>query len=411
MQHDMQHGVPRLVVVAGGAGTADDEAAIRADLAPLARRAAEKFGLAGAEVVVLYDWSAPAADRAAAMERIVAAAGDAAVHGPALVVPFNFAARLTTMMADWTRLRGSLSAVAGAVHDGAGVLPHPNVERWLVRSANTYRPLAKEEIGLILVPHGSDHNWNEAMRAAMAPIREKYVTEEAFSMVDPFVVERAVRRLEAKGVKAAVLLRIFSLESSFRDQAEYVLGLREEYRGPHAERIASHLRFATRGGLEAHPLLAEAMLARAREISEDPSKETVVLVAHGTGGDAADAHWMRNLETIADHIRTRSREEGRAFRDVRFHTWREDWPDKREASVRAIRGMVEEAGRDGGTALVIPVRTIDRGPEADFLEGLTYRHGTGFAPHPGFVQWLEEMIAQGMADLAVPAPGAETAQR
>lgn len=409
--HDATHaaasaGGPRLVLVGSGAGSAADEAAIRADLAPMARRAAEKFGLAGAEVVVLYDGTAPGDAVASAYDRAVAAVVAAAAEGPVLVVPFNFGRRMTTMMADWTRLHGRLASIANAEHDGQGVIPHPNVERWLLHTANGYLPLAQEDIGVILVPHGSDHNWNEAMRAAMAPIREKYVTEEAFSMVDPYVVERAVRRLEAKGVKAAVLVRIFSLESSFKEQAEYILGLRPDYRGPHAERISSHLRFATTGGLEAHPLLAEAMLERAREISEDPSRETVVLVAHGTGGDAEDAHWMRNLESIARYIQSES---GGAFRDVKFHTWREDWPEKRAASIQAIRAMVEEAGRDGGTALVIPVRTIDRGPEAAFLEGLTYRHGTGFAPHPGFVQWLEEMIAGGIAALTEPVPGDDTA--
>lgn len=400
------HGGPGLVLVGSGAATPADEAAIRADLEPLVRRAAHKFGLTGGRVAVLYDWSAPDTSMQAAVAGITAAAQATAAHGPALVVPFNLSPRLTTMMTDWRRVQGAVRGVEGVVQDGAGVLPHPNALRWLVRTANGYRPLAQDEIGVILVPHGSDYNWNRAMRAALAPIKARYVTEEAFSMVDPFVVERAVRRLEARGVKAAVLVRIFSLESSFKEQAEYILGLRPEYRGPHAERIASHLRFATAGGLEAHPYLADAMLQRAREISTDPARETVVLVAHGTGGDDANAHWMENLGRIAAHI-----EQHGDFRDVRFHTWREDWPDKREASIRAIRTMVEEAGRDGGTALVIPVRTIDQGPEATFLEGLTYRHGTGFAPHPSFVKWVEEMIRQGTATLAEPLPGDETATR
>jgi hypothetical protein len=305
---------------------------------------------------------------------------------------------MTAVMAEWARLHHRLSGVANAVSDGQGVIPHENVLRWLLHGANGYRPLSKEEVGVILVPHGSDYNWNEAMRAAMAPIRARYVTEDAFSMVEPEVVERAVRRLEEKGMKAAVLVRIFSMESSFQNQAEYLLGLRDEYRGPHAGRIASHLRFATVGGLEAHPYLAEALLDRAREVSREPQKETVILVAHGSGDDAENARWMENLEAIAGHLRTHG-----AFRDVRFHTWREDWPDKREPAVRTIRGMVEEAARDGGTALVIPARTIGQGPEAEYLEGLTYRHGTGFAPHPAFVRWLEEMIEQGISALSEPA--------
>lgn len=392
---DMQHGVPRLVVVASGAQTEADAKSIATALEPMARRAAEKFGLAESFVEVLYAWSAPDETFASAFDRVTETVEHAGVHGEALVVPFNLAPRLTTMMADWTRLQGRLSAIPAARFDGAGVVPHENVARWMIRTAHAHLPLAAEDIGVILVPHGSDYNWNEAMRSAMAPIRDRYVTEDAFSMVDPYVVERAVRRLEKKGVKAAVLVRVFSLESSFQAQAEYVLGLRDEYRGPHAERISSHLLFATTGGMEAHPLLAEVMLERALEISEDPSRETVVLVAHGTGGDAQNLHWMDNLERIATYIRSQDV----PFRDVTYHTWREDWPDKREASIEAIRTMVADAAADGGTALVVPVRTIDRGPEADFLDGLTFRHGTGFAPHPNFVRWLDEMIQAGIQQL------------
>ncbi|ODS33089.1 MAG: hypothetical protein SCARUB_01788 [Candidatus Scalindua rubra] len=58
------------------------------------------------------------------------------------------------------------------------------------------------------------------MRQGIATLRDEYITEDAFSMVDPFVVERAVRRLEKRGVKAALLVRIFSLEASFRERGE-----------------------------------------------------------------------------------------------------------------------------------------------------------------------------------------------
>ncbi len=403
----MQHGVPRLVVVAGGAATAADASTIADAIAPMARRAAEKFGLAESRVTVLYDWSASEEDVASGFAATVQAVREAAEHGPAIVVPFNFSRRLTTMMADWTRLESALASIPGARFDGAGIVPHENVVRWMKRTANAHLPLAQDEIGVILVPHGSDYNWNEAMRAAMAPIRERYVTEDAFSMVDPFVVERAVRKLEDRGVKAAVLLRVFSLESSFKEQAEYVLGLRPEYRGPHAERISSHLLFATSGGMEAHPLLAEVMLERALEVSEDPASETVVLVAHGTGGDAQNDHWLKNLSTIADYIKSHNP----GFRDVRFHTLREDWPEKRAESVEALRKSVADASSNGGIALVVPVRTIDQGPEGQFLEGLTYRHGRGFAPHTKFVEWLEEMIQNGVSRLGASADVAQASRQ
>ena len=68
--------------------------------------------------------------------------------------------------------------------------------------------------GVIAVPHGSDYNWNERMRTGLAPLEEDYHLAHAFSMVDPVVIERAVRELEDQGVKAAVMVRIFSIVRS-----------------------------------------------------------------------------------------------------------------------------------------------------------------------------------------------------
>ena len=397
----------RLVLVAGGAGSVEDEGAIEVDLAPLLRHTVERFGFKEGRIVVYSDASARDASFKTSFEKSLVVLKAAAEQGPLLIVPFNFSPRPTTMMSVWNLLQRNLESISGAIYDGQGVLPHPNVLRWLIRTANGYLPLAREDIGVILVPHGSDFNWNEAMREAISPLRERYVMEEAFSMVDPHVVERAVRRLEEKGKKAAVLVRIFSLESSFRQQAEYILGLRTVSHAPHLDRIASYLRFVTVGGLEAHPYLAGAMLDRALDLSRDPSKETVILLAHGSGEDTTNAHWMGNLARLAAYVRAHG---GGRFRAIRYHTWREDWPDKRGAAIEAIRAMVEDAARDGGTALVLPVRTIGRGPEEKYLQGLTYRYGTGFAPHPGFVKWLEDVIEQGITMLTEPNTDKKTSE-
>jgi hypothetical protein len=89
--------------------------------------------------------------------------------------------------------------------------------------------------------------------------------------------------------------------------------------------------------------------------------------------------------------------DGAAFRAIHVGTWREDWPGKREPEIAAIRAKIEEATKDGGRALVIPARTTAQGPEQQFLDGLTYELGTGFAPHPLFETWFEEQIEAGIA--------------
>jgi hypothetical protein len=49
--------------------------------------------------------------------------------------------------------------------------------------------------------------------------------------------------------------------------------------------------------------------------------------------------------------------------------------------------------------IVIPARTTAQGPEKRLLEGLTFVHGSGFAPHDKFVQWFEAQIQDGIAAL------------
>ena len=55
--------------------------------------------------------------------------------------------------------------------------------------------------------------------------------------------------------------------------------------------------------------------------------------------------------------------------------------------------MVQEAGRDGGRALIVDARVNGPGPGDRFLAGLDYANNSrGFAPHPTLKRWAEEKI-------------------
>lgn len=165
------------------------------------------------------------------------------------------------------------------------------------------------------------------------------------------------------------------------------------------KRIRTHPQMTTLGGLEASPHFAKGLLDHAQAISTNPSEETIILLAHGTGSDEENAHWMNNLRTIADTMRAHG---GDAFRDVKVHTWREDWLEKRKKTIPEIQKMVREASEDG-TALVVPARTTAQGHASEYLDGLDYRYGKGFAPHPEFEAWMRDQIEAGIERLrAVP---------
>jgi len=171
-------------------------------------------------------------------------------------------------------------------------------------------------------------------------------------------------------------------------------------------RIRSAAALATIGGVEDDPLFAEALLSRAQSLSREPSRETVILVAHGDGDDARDARWRDLLASLANHMQQIG---GQRFRAIRTATWREDWPDKREAAVQEVRSFVRDAAADAGRAIVIPARTLGQGPERGLLEGLSFELGEGFAPLPLFARWAEKEVEAAVAEeekaRATGAPG------
>jgi len=163
-------------------------------------------------------------------------------------------------------------------------------------------------------------------------------------------------------------------------------------------RIRTPAKIATVGGLEDAALFAEVLLDRARSLSEDPTKETIVLVAHGAGSDRSNDHWKKNLASLVSQMEAMG---GSEFRSIESDTWREDWPDKREAEITRIREIVTTATANSGRALIIPARTTGEGPARSLLEGLDFELGSGFAPSPQFTRWVEAQILEGAAQLGV----------
>lgn len=421
-------------VIVAGYGAKDDETRKRmeADWQRIADKAAEGFGFATVRTVVWYDRTAP--DQVARRAEAERALAEAAAGGERVVVaPFHFGRKLDGMMSFDADLKWLIPSGSELLAEDAG--PHPALAMWMAREASRHLPLKPEDIGVVFLAHGADYHWNETMRQAVRPLEDRYKIEFVFSMADQPLIERAVRRLERRSARAIVIVRVFGLASAFRDEVERMIGLDVE-NGParrmahtsrgtdhghedghgHGDdhghgsggtaappaRIRSPLPMSTGGGVEADPLFAAALLDHARELSRDPRRETVILVAHGSGDDAKNNYWLKTLQTLAEHMRANG---GSKFRAICFATWREDWPDKRAPWVAKVQDMVREAARDGGRAIVIPARTQGRGPEQEFLAGLSFELGSGFAPHPLFARWFEEQVRAGIAGLGVGVTG------
>ncbi|PAU94986.1 hypothetical protein CK503_05855 [Aliifodinibius salipaludis] len=399
-QLSKKSGDESLVVVATGASDQAEKDAMREDVQNVLAMNEGRFNFQGESVIVFSNNGGRSDDARKQLEEKLTEIRQKELTP--VVVPFSFTQKLDGMMAFSSRIR-PVVADYESLFNGKDLTPHKNIELWLTKQANSYLPVTKENLGVIFMPHGSDYTWNRRMMSAVEDLQNEYMIEHAFSMADPHLVKKAAQRLEERGAKAITVVRVFSLESSFRGKTEYMLGLKKQRgHGGHSyggvpPRIISGSDFYTLGGLEDSPLFAEALLDRVLELSESPQKETIVLTAHGTGSDEANNHWENNLERIASHMQKTAEEKGVSFRAIEYGTWREDWPDLREESINNIRNLIKEASENDGTAIVIPARTTHGGHASRWLSDLEYKHnGKGFAPHPLFEKWFEKQIQKSL---------------
>lgn len=339
--------------------------------------------------------------------------GTATKNNKNQVIAFALGPKYDSMMSLESRLERLLPENAALNHFE---IEPQHLAMSMEREASRNLPLAEEDTGVILFAHGSDFHWNENLRVAVEPLMKRYKIEFAFSMADPYTIERALHKLEQRGAKAAIVVSAFASRSSYRNEIGYLAGLDIENQddhihdnnsghgshgghGGHAKsstpvpRILTSLPVIWTGGYEDNPLFASALFDRVLALSKDPASETVILTAHGTQDDRKNDEWLEKLNSIASQMHDQG---GQKFKAFKVATWREDWPDKRAPWVKKVRAMVTEASKQGDRVIVIPARTTSVGPEKRFLAGLEFELGEGFAPHPLFTQWVDEQIRQGI---------------
>ena len=262
---------------------------------------------------------------------------------------------------------------------------------------------ANRACGVMVMAHGGTDEWNAAVEAAVAPLRDRIPTAIAFGMADPATLKQAVVTLEEQGVDCIAVVRLFMSAHSFRHQTEYLLGLRADpppffishgghgaHPGSDAEdplplSVNAEILLNQEGLLDA-PQMGDVLAQRALSISDESGQESVLVIAHGPGDDAENEEWLRKLDTLADSIRATG-----VFTSVEVHTLREDWEEKRAEAEQRIRAFVETKSKGKGRVLVIPFRLYGFGPYAEVLDGLSYEaNGMGLLPSSMVTDWIIE---------------------
>jgi hypothetical protein len=263
-------------------------------------------------------------------------------------------------------------------------------------------------IGILVMAHGGEAEWNRHAEEAVRPLAALYPTEIAFGMARADTLQNAVYRLERRGVRRIAVVRLFLSGDSFLDRTEKILGLvpgagvrprdwdHTRHAGHHMHmdpakmplwKVETRSRFSvSREGLLDGPTGEGILVKRARVLSRDPSMESVLLVAHGVGDDRLDRLWREKMGPAAKAV-----SRALPFYEVEALTMREDWPDKRDLARREIRIFANRARDAGRRVLVIPYRLSGFGRGASLLKGLEIvSDGKGLLPDPAVGDWLVE---------------------
>jgi len=256
--------------------------------------------------------------------------------------------------------------------------------------------------GVLVIAHGSpNETWNQPVRDTVAQISLPYPVELAFlEFVPDEGVQDAVDRLEAQGVDEIMVAVVcfISSHSSHIEEIKYILRLAYDTEVVDEEALAeeglfpieSDAKFILTSALDDHPIIAQVLTDRARELSTNPSEEIVVITGHGAAGENL-AKWSENMQSLAVRMKWEL-----GVKDVR-HSYvfssREPY----------LRNVVEEALLEA-EVIVIPLM-ISEGFFTDMyipmqLAGLSYMYnGEALAPHPGLARWIELSALKAMVEL------------
>lgn len=280
--------------------------------------------------------------------------------------------------------------------------------------------------GVLVMAHGGLPEWDAGVLEILSPLQQRYTLETALGMADAVSLQDAVSRLEQRGATDIVVVRLFISGESWFERTEQILGMRPGApQRPHDDAAHGHgdghsqhsthtgnqhshqqsdapshsmefwvidstSRFlmSTEGLADAAEMV-QVLRDRVLHLSETPSREDVLILAHGPEDDAENARWLEAIDERAAVLR----DEG--FHSVRVATLREDWPDKREQAEQDIRTFVAESAAAGRTAIVVPYRVHGFGPYSRVLDGLDYvADGRGLVPHPAVTDWIERQIKE-----------------
>lgn len=270
----------------------------------------------------------------------------------------------------------------------------PNYE-WYVSDINQ-----RGDTGVLVLAHGVGKNSDRLFVEQLAPMGERWPTAIGFGMAMMMSshLQSAVDDLTERGVKTLVLVpSAVTQYNTLTRQWEYVFAMRDDASYLEVPRVNTDARVMMTEHMNDHPLITEILLDHTNEVSQNPTNEVVIIVAHGPE-DIEDN--VLDLEVLQTHV---DRISGAAdFSDVKVINLQDDaYPPIRKSNIKMLRRWITSAQRSGKDVIVTVHSTASFGVQAHIredLRGLEYTFADkGLSEHPNYLEWIQVAVEERLA--------------
>ena len=241
--------------------------------------------------------------------------------------------------------------------------------------------------------------WNKtvkkAVKAADLPYPYKIFYGMGDSAAQQHELQDMISDLESDGAHSIYIVPILiSSYSEVARQWKYLLGIDVQpgFMNNPLFPVQKHSDIHFGDPLNDSAVVVEILLDRAQEISSNPAKETVIIVAHGPNDDSDNEKWNKIMQNVANRLKERG-----GYKNVEGVTLRDDAPPAvRQAAVEHLRARVKAADDAGTRVLVVTLLLAPGGIEHKIgleLRGLNYAFNTKtLLPDSRISEWIRSQV-------------------
>jgi len=255
------------------------------------------------------------------------------------------------------------------------------------------------DIGVLILSHGVGKNSDRMMVEALDPISERWPTAVGFgmAMMQSAHLQSAVDDLVERGVKKIVLVPNGTTTeyNTLTRQWKYVFDIDgEEATYLEVPKVSADAEFFMAKHFSDSPLITEILYDHAKEVSEDPANELLIIVGHGPEDIDDNGPDLEILSAHVDRILAKNE-----FADVRIINLQDDAIRPiRESNVRKLRKWIKRADKKGQRVIVVAIAAASHGVQTHIrqdLRGLDYVFADkGMSEHPKYVEWITSVIEE-----------------